>query len=258
MILLFIGFFALGTWQVVRRAWKLDLIERVEQRVHAPAVAAPGPDQWPELNVAADEYLHVRLVGKFLHEQEALALASTQLGSGFWVMTPLQQADGTLVLVNRGFIPDGRRDSTADRLMKQPDRIVTITGLLRKSEPNGGFLRKNDAVGNRWYSRDVQAIAEARGLHDVAPFFVDADATAPLLGEIPRGVNDGPPPEPVGGLTVINFHNNHLIYALTWYALALMIVGAAWHVVWDRRRSLRRAEENGGFASDASPDALQD
>jgi len=258
MAVLFVGFFALGTWQVVRRTWKLNLIERVEQRVHAPAVPAPGPDEWQQIYAGADEYLHVRLTGKFLHQQESLAMASTRLGVGFWVMTPLQQADGTVVLVNRGFIPDGKRDSVADRVMKQPDATVTVTGLLRKTEPAGGFLRKNDAMGNRWYSRDVQAIATARGLHDFAPFFVDADATAPLPNEMPPGVNDGPPPEPVGGLTVINFHNNHLIYALTWYALALMIAGAAWHVVWDRRWTQRRADENGGFANDGSQNAGQD
>ena len=44
------------------------------------------------------------------------------------------------------------------------------------TEPQGGFLRSNDPAHDRWYSRDVAAIAAARGLHDVTPFFVDADA----------------------------------------------------------------------------------
>lgn len=66
---------------------------------------------------------------------------------------------------------------------------------------------------NRWYSRDVAAIATARGLHDVAPFFVDADAGSQSAGG------------PIGGLTVVRFPNNHLIYALTWFALAFMLAG---------------------------------
>lgn len=235
-VALFAGFFALGTWQVARRTWKLDLIERVNQRVSAPAKAAPAPDQWPLLDTRADEYLHVRLSGKFLYGDETLVQAVTKIGSGFWVMTPLQQADGTLVLVNRGFVSNDKRDDAVDRPPAKTD--VSVTGLLRKTEPVGGFLRKNDAIGNRWYSRDVQEIAAAHGLKNVAPFFVDADETvmpsgAPTAYKV---LNEGPQVEPVGGLTVIDFHNNHLVYALTWYALALMVVGAAWHVVRDRRR----------------------
>ncbi|MCT6562905.1 SURF1 family cytochrome oxidase biogenesis protein, partial [Staphylococcus aureus] len=58
-IALFLGFMALGTWQVQRRAWKLDLIERVEQRVHSAPVAVPEPAQWPQINAASHEYLPV-------------------------------------------------------------------------------------------------------------------------------------------------------------------------------------------------------
>ncbi|WP_281077516.1 SURF1 family cytochrome oxidase biogenesis protein, partial [Variovorax paradoxus] len=69
---LFAAFFALGTWQVERRAWKLALIERVEQRVHAVPVAPPARADWPRVNAADDEYRHVRLSGTFLHEKETL------------------------------------------------------------------------------------------------------------------------------------------------------------------------------------------
>ena len=88
----FAGFFALGTWQLERRAWKLDLIERVDQRVHAPAGDAPGPGQWPRVNRADDEYRHVRASGRFLHDRETLVQATTELGSGYWVLTPLRMA----------------------------------------------------------------------------------------------------------------------------------------------------------------------
>ncbi len=226
-----IGLLALGTWQVQRRSWKLDLIERVDQRAHALPVAVPSPDQWSQVNASADQYRRVSLSGTFLNDRETLVQASTELGSGFWVMTPLQQADGTLVLVNRGFVPNTNRDNAPDRRAGQS--AVTLTGLLRTTEPVGGFLRKNDAIGNRWYSRDVKAIAAARGLTRVAPFFVDADAaaTSPNVSQT----------APVGGLTVIRFNNNHLVYALTWYALALMVMVAARHLVRDRRRLRQRA-----------------
>ena len=214
-LLAFIGFLALGQWQLERRAWKLDLIERVEQRVDAPPVAVPAeadidPNEYP--------YLRVRLHGEFLHQQETLVRASTALGSGYWVLTPLRRQDGDTVLVNRGFVPPDRRERSTRRA-GEPQGPVTVTGLLRLSEPDGAFLRDNVPSENRWYSRDVAAIAEARGLSGVAPYFVDAGA--PPLAE-----GDGAG-QPVAGLTVVHFRNNHLVYALTWFMLALMVAGGA-------------------------------
>ncbi|WP_339036280.1 SURF1 family protein [Bradyrhizobium symbiodeficiens] len=203
---------ALGIWQIERRAWKLALIDRVEQRVHAPAQPIPSSASWPAVNAANDEYRHVSLAGRFLHDRETLVQAVTEEGPGFWVLTPLQRDGGTQVLINRGFVPSERREASTRR-DGNPDGRVEITGLLRVTEPKGGFLRNNVPQHNRWYSRDVAAIATARGLHDVAPFFVDADAGSQSAGG------------PIGGLTVVRFPNNHLIYALTWFALAFMLAG---------------------------------
>jgi surfeit locus 1 family protein len=254
--LAFAGFFALGTWQVERRAWKLDLIARVDQRVHAPAATAPGRDNWPQVNAVDDEYRHLRIAGTFLHDKETLVQASTRLGAGFWVLTPLQAADGTVVLVNRGFVPPEARERGA-RTATEAKGETTVTGLLRITEPQGGFLRKNDPAAERWFSRDVQAIAMARGLNHVAPYFVDAEADPSISAETAD--------YPVRGLTVIAFPNSHLVYALTWYGLALMVLGAAWYVWRDgRRRGLKAlggSDENTADADDArpsSPDARRD
>ncbi|MGY3450675.1 SURF1 family protein [Bradyrhizobium sp. USDA 4353] len=219
---------ALGVWQVERRAWKLDLIERVDRRAHAAPVPAPERATWPSINRSDDEYKRVTLSGRFLNDRETLVQALTVEGPGYWVVTPLQMADG-LVLVNRGFVPSERREP-ATRRVGNPDGPVSVTGLLRISEPGGGFLRHNDPQANRWYSRDVVAIAVARGLSDVAPFFVDADATP------------NPGGYPIGGLTVIAFPNNHLVYALTWFTLALMLAGAG-------VQRLRRARRDAGAAT---------
>ncbi|WP_338665388.1 SURF1 family protein [Pararoseomonas sp. SCSIO 73927] len=204
---------ALGNWQVARRAWKLDLIERVETRVHAPAVPAPGPDAWPGLDVASDEYRRVRLSGRFLPGRGTLVAATTALGGGFWLLEPFRTDEGWQVLVNRGFVP-GERSVATQRAAPPPAEGTEIVGLLRITEPGGGFLRANDPAGGWWYSRDVAAIAAARGLEGaVAPYFVDAEASAAAS-------------PPVGGLTVVSFRNTHLLYALTWYGLALMLAGA--------------------------------
>ncbi len=214
--LVFLGFVALGTWQVERRAWKLDLIARVEQRVHAAPVDAPPPAQWPHITPADYEYRHIRLSGRWLHAHATLVQANTVLGNGFWVLTPLQMADGSTVLVNRGFVPPEARDRASRSASETDD--AQLTGLLRITEPGGAFLHRNDPASHRWYSRDVQAIAADQGLQAVAPYFVDADAA-------PTPANSSS--APVGGLTVIRFANSHAVYALTWYALALMVAAAA-------------------------------
>lgn len=217
------GITALGVWQVERRTWKLALIERVEARIHA----APGPiplvESWPAINASDDAYRRVRVTGHFLHERETRVKAVTDIGSGFWVVTPLRTQAGFTVLVNRGFVPGERRDP-ATRREGNPEGDVTVTGLLRMTEPGGAFLRTNDPAAGRWYSRDVGAIAAAHDLQHVAPFFIDADAAA------------NPGGYPIGGLTVVRFQNNHLIYALTWFALAFMLCGWLFIAARERRR----------------------
>ncbi|WP_255468017.1 SURF1 family protein [Reyranella sp. CPCC 100927] len=207
------GSAALGVWQLERRAWKLALIDRVEQRIHAVAAPLPQSNAWSRINAKDDAYKRVSASGRFLHDHETLVRAVTARGAGFWVLTPLRTDGGPTVLVNRGFVPPDRRDP-ASRREGNSAGVVHVTGLLRTTEPGGAFLRANDPVVDRWYSRDVPAIAAARGLADVAPFFIDADA-APNPGGWP-----------IGGLTVVAFSNNHLVYALTWFALAFMLGGA--------------------------------
>jgi surfeit locus 1 family protein len=227
----------LGIWQVQRLQWKLDLIARVEARVNAEPVAAPGPSEWNAISPASHEYLQVRLHGRFLHDREALVQAVTDLDGGYWVITPLVVDDGFTVLVNRGFVTPQFRNS-ATRVQGAPEGENTVTGLLRMSEPGGGFLRRNDPQNDRWFSRDVGAITAARGLENAAPYFIDADATA-NAGGWPRG-----------GLTRITFSNSHLVYAITWFTLMGMALAAAWYVLHEwRRRELRALRPPDGGTS---------
>jgi len=221
---LFAGFSALGVWQVQRLAWKQELIRQVDARIHAAPIAAPPPGQ---VTRQADQYRRVVVSGRFDHSREALVKAVTDLGPGYWVLTPLETDRGFTVLINRGFVPS-ERQKPADRAAGQVGGLTTVVGLLRLTEPDGGFLRANDPTGDRWFSRDVAGIAKARGLQGpVAAYFIDADAT-PNPGGSPRG-----------GLTVVRFANSHLIYALTWFGLALM--SAAGFVLFWREEKRRRA-----------------
>jgi surfeit locus 1 family protein len=218
---------ALGTWQVYRLSWKLDLIARVDARVHAAPVAPPAPSDWSKVNAEDDEYRRVTASGIFENDRETLVTASTALGSGYWILTPLRLADGSAILVNRGFVPTDRRDPTS-RPQSRITGPASVTGLMRMSEPKGMLLRSNNPAGDRWYSRDVTAIAANREIANAAPYFIDADET-PNPGGLP-----------VGGLTVLDFPNNHLVYAITWYVLAAMVAGLLVYIVRNEVRLRRR------------------
>lgn len=207
----------LGIWQLERRTWKLALIAQTERQLRQPPVAAPGPDRWPAIT-ATDAYTPVTATGRYRSGADTYVQAVTELGGGFWVLTPFDTTRGFTLLVNRGFVPAERRGRVTPSSATQ-----TVHGLLRLSEPGGGFLRNNDPAADRWYSRDVAAIAAAKRFGGVAPYFIDA--SEPRTGW------------PRGGLTVVRFHNSHLVYALTWFGLALLVAAMAWRV----RRQVRRS-----------------
>ena len=197
----------LGIWQLERRAWKLDLIRKVETRFYA----SPHPVPIDALSRPAEhEYERIELAGVYLSGRDTWVHASTVEGAGYWVLSPMRTRDFGIVLINRGFVP-----MDTDRSLVATAATNSVTGVLRASEPNGAWPRRNEPKGDRWYSREVAAIAQARGLPATAPFFVDADAQRD--DAVPAGVV-----VPEGGLTVVHFRNAHLSYALTWFALALM------------------------------------
>lgn len=229
LIVLFAG---LGTWQVFRLQWKLDLIARVDARVRAAPTAPPPAARWAGITPNTDEYRRLVVRGTYLYDLTTPVQALTDAGSGYWLLTPMCTVDGAIILVNRGFIQSdlgARTRYTPRRAQGNPcaaagGEIVTVAGLLRTTERGGPFSRANDPANERWYTRDVAAIAGARGLYaaaplSVAPFFVDAGANQNAAAS---------PDRPLGGLTVIRFPNSHLMYAITWYALALMVAGAWW------------------------------
>lgn len=194
-----------------------------------PAVAVPAEKEWPKVNAQADEYRRVLVTGTYRHQNEAavyttLSSAKGKLsGQGYWILTPLTQQDGSTVIINRGFVPLDRRDP-ATRKDAQTTGQVTVTGLLRMPEPANWFTPANVPAKNNWYRKDPAEIAATFKLSRVAPFLIDADASA-NPGNIPQG-----------GETLVNFPNNHLGYALTWFGLAAALLGVFLAFSWQRLR----------------------
>ncbi|MCQ8895805.1 SURF1 family protein [Limnobacter humi] len=240
---LFFVFAALGTWQVERRQWKLDLIERVESRAYGTPVDAPGPAQWGEITAQSHEYLRVHVAGQWDVAHTMRVRAASPYGQGFWLMTPLQTAEGYRVWINRGFVPE----NWTDPLPAENPAEAHVVGLLRLPEPHGGFLRPNRPDTGQWYSRDVAAFNQQLQLTKASPYFVDAQqAPSPeyridAVVRAHRAQDDtgeqrlsiDPAKLPLTGLTVLVFRNNHLQYAITWYALACMVAGVS---IWLARR----------------------
>jgi surfeit locus 1 family protein len=138
------------------------------------------------------------------------------------VFTPARRADGSLVVVNRGFVPEGRQDADA-RAAGQVPGPIDIIGVMRWPELRGMFTPADDAGRNLWFVRDHSAMAAAKNWGPVAPFFIDQEAPSP-----PGGL-------PKVGKIAPNLPDNHLQYALTWYGLALVLVVV--FPLWARSRS---------------------
>ncbi|VXB66448.1 SURF1-like protein [Luteimonas sp. 9C] len=204
-----LGFIALGVWQVERLQWKRDLIARVDARVHASPDRLPASSFRSAPNPAEDEYRRVTATGRLLHTQEVAVYATTERGPGYWIMTPLVTPDGA-VWINRGYVDNAHR-ARDSRARHDESDTVSVTGLLRLPEQHGLFLRANVPDEDRWYTRSPAEFSAARMVDGpVAPFFIDAQ------DRIDTGH------WPVPGLTMVQFRNNHLSYALTWFGMALL------------------------------------
>jgi surfeit locus 1 family protein len=216
-LLAFVVLIGLGTWQIQRKAWKEGLIAALDAQLAAPPIALPTPATWPNLDQKTDEYRRVTFTATFDHSKEALVFAAPSTfrpdvsGPGYWVFTPARLADGKTVLVNRGFVPDGWQDSKS-RPKGQITGPVAIVGSMRWPETRHWFTPDDEPAKNLWFSADPRSIAAAKGLGDVAPFYVELESPVP-----PGGL-----PKP--GKLMVTLPDNHLQYALTWYGLALVLV----------------------------------
>jgi surfeit locus 1 family protein len=227
-----VTFVGLGTWQLQRKAWKEALIESLEQRLSAPPADLLPRERWARLDPGNDEFRRVKFSATFVSGAEALvytsgsALRSDVSGSGYWVFVPAQLASGGLVVVNRGFVPEGWQDPATRAVGTNPGRADLI-GVMRWPESRGAFSPKDDPGRNLWFVRDPVAIAAAKGWGEVAPFYVELESPQPP-GGLPRA-----------GALKANLRNEHLQYAITWYGLALVVV--VMFVFWLSGAAARKA-----------------
>ena len=226
----------LGNWQMSRKAWKDALVQQIEAGLRGAPVALDETLRgWPcqtGKSCPFPEYARVRVRGRFEHDRERYFYApDPALGPGIHVYTPLVLEDGRRVMVNRGFVPDQHR-ATATRAAGQVLGALEIVGLLRGPGEKAMFTPENDPDRNLWFWRDLGGMsgcgAKARGPYcaSYVRAFVDAEAEPANPGGWPRG-----------GTTNLQISNRHLEYALTWYGLALALIGMYGVFAWGRLKS---------------------
>jgi surfeit locus 1 family protein len=210
-VILLVG---LGMWQLQRLVWKDALIAERDMRL----AAAPGSLDEALKEFEADrsvEFMKVEAHGTFQHKAEAFMLTTEGGVPGFEVVTPLASADGIVVLVDRGFVPEPLKDP-AKRRESQPQGEIKVTGILRRHVGGRGpFTPDNDPDDNMWYWWDIPAML---AYADVAP---DA-RVAPFVLHVQPG--EGPRTLPAPVAVDESLTNNHLQYALTWFSLAILLV----------------------------------
>ncbi len=223
--ILFAALIVLGSWQLQRLHWKLELIGQVNRNLSATPVTlaravAMGFDA---------QYHRVRLEGHFDNTKEAYVFGTDLQGAPvFHVVVPFRCSDGRVVLVDRGIVPrDWREPATRTRGLI--DGETSLVGVWRDPDLPGAFTPKPDLARRIWYSRDAAAMARNDGIKLAAPVIVEADAM-PNPGGWPRG-----------GQTQVNFRNEHLQYAITWFLMAAGLLGVylAYHVSTGRLTFVR-------------------
>lgn len=217
MLPLFLGCVALGVWQLERLQWKLALIHQANSNLAAPPILvakalAFGPE--------AAQYHRVNLSGRFENSKEAYVFGTAAGGTAVYhVVTPFRLDDGRVLLVDRGIVPERLRDPRT-RPAGELQGEQRVTGVWRVPDSPGLFTPAPDTAKRIWYARDVKGIARDDHLRLADPVLVEADVT-PNPGGWPKG-----------GQTIVHFRNDHLQYAITWLALATVILGGwiAYHV----------------------------
>jgi surfeit locus 1 family protein len=217
----------LGTWQLERKRWKEGLLAKVAARVDSAPVSLSEAER--RMRAGEDiEYLHVSAVGRFQHGKERYLYAPVPGGLAWHVYTPLETAEGRIVWINRGAVPDAMKEP-AKRGAGQLPGVQTVAGLVRVQQGRARFAPENNAAGNVWYWPELGAMTASAFPQSVSslPLAIEADAHPEPPGGLPRG-----------GVTRVALPNRHLEYALTWYGLALALVAVFSTFVFNRLRAI--------------------
>jgi cytochrome oxidase assembly protein ShyY1 len=238
MVAVFVG---LGAWQLQRRGEKHALVAALTERLAAVPRSLPLPAQWGALIPGRDEFRRVSLKATYVPGPDAMVYSSGSAvredisGPGTWAFMPARLPTGETVVINAGFVQNTMQDrSLQDRAVARlvTGEPITLTGYIRFPE-TAGVLTPQENPGKRlWFSRDHLAMARVLSWGEVAPFYIDLEAPVPATG-IPK-------PGPLE----VHLKDDHLQYAITWFALAGAVVIAFGMWLRGQRRGAAMGKRN--------------
>lgn len=199
----------LGTWQLYRMQWKNNLIAAVDSKMSLPVEELPAKID----NIDDIMYRRFTVSGHYLNDQEIHLFTGPRAvrgTPGYDIITPLKRDDGSIVLVDRGWVPNDKKSSDT-----RPETLVTtgvtVEGMLHKGETPGRFTPENDPEKNLWFWIDTKAISQ-KIEQPVGDFYLR------------RIKKDDDADLPIGGDMAVSYRNDHLQYAITWYLLAFIAI----------------------------------
>jgi surfeit locus 1 family protein len=221
---------SLGSWQIARMSEKRAFIERLTAQAAGAPAAMPATASWAALDPAALDLTRVSARGTFIDGFAGVrtTIAAGERGTrqlagfGRWIFQGFRLDDGGVILVNRGFVPEGRLGE-----IRPASGPATVTGFLRAPEGRGSFTPADLPANREFYTRDPAAIAASLGLGAAAPFYLEAERQGDGLTP-PAGVD--------AKELIARIPDNHLSYALTWFGLALTLIGVFAAFAWQGRR----------------------
>ena len=200
-VILFVTIFCtLGTWQLYRLQWKLELISEITYGLNS------SPIEYSTL--IKKNYQRVTTKGKFDYDKQIYLYSLNDNGKpGYDVITPFRTNRNENVLINRGWIVKELKDNPSINLKNGSEK--KIIGLLREIYKPNMFKPDNDLKNNIWFSINLEDLKKATGeqFNNFVIFLEDNQSKTPL----PKKIS-------------IDVPNNHLKYAITWYAISISII----------------------------------
>jgi len=189
-------FLSLGTWQIIRLNWKLDLITQINNSLANEPVSLTQAEK--------KNFLKIKTSGKIDFNKQIYLYNLNQEGKpGFEVLNPILINEENY-LINRGWIPFEKKDTSEINKINQEE----ITGILKIQNKANYFKPANDIEGNYWFTLNRDDIFEYTGKSfSQYIIYLSGDYKIPLPIKISADIS-----------------NNHKKYAITWFSLAISIL----------------------------------